>query len=79
MFRGPLLLLTLSVASAEVESTGSSENNDWEAVSFPSADVVTGFAGGCLWVGDPDDDGTIEAIVIGASVKLSTGFTAEKQ
>lgn len=72
-------LLGLSVAAADVETTGSGEAGDWEGVAFPSADVVTGYAGGCLWAGDVDDDGTIEALVLGAAVKLSTGFTGAKK
>lgn len=73
------VLLGLSIANADVETTGSGENGDWEAVSLPSAEVVTGYAGGCLWAGDVDDDGTIEGLVVGAAVKLSTSFTGQRQ
>lgn len=41
--------------------------------------VITGFAGGCLWVADPDADGTTEAVAIGASIKLTTHFTGVAQ
>ena len=43
-----------------------------------NGEVVVGYAGGCLWAGDPDDDGTIEGLVIGAKVRFTTGFTAER-
>ncbi len=72
-------MLGLSLARADLETTGSGVDGDWRAVAMPSAEVVTGYAGGCLWAGDVDDDGTIEALVVGASVKLSTAFTGQRQ
>ena len=41
--------------------------------------VKTAYAGGCLWAGDVDKDGKIEALVVAASVEISTGFTAVKK
>ena len=32
-----------------------------------------------LWAGDPDMDGDLEALVLGASIKFTTGFTADKR
>lgn len=72
-------MLGLSIADVDVETTGSGEEGDWEAVSFPTAEVVTGYAGGCLWAGDVNDDGTIEGLVVGATVRLATSFTGQKQ
>lgn len=72
-------LLALSTAEIDVETAGSGEDGDWTAVSFPGAKVVTGFAGGCLWAGDTDGDGTLEGLALGAKVKLSTSFTGERQ
>jgi hypothetical protein len=71
-------LLGLSIAQSSLETEGTAEEDNWVAVAMPDGEVVTGYAGGCLWAGDPNDDGTIEAIAIGASVKFSTGFTASK-
>jgi hypothetical protein len=71
-------MLGLSLARADIETTGSAADGDWKAVSLPSAEVITGYAGGCLWAGDPNDDGTLEAIVIGAGVELRTSFTGER-
>lgn len=71
-------LLALSTAEIDVETTGSGEAGDWKAVSFPSAKVVTGFAGGCLWAGDADGDGALEGIAVGAKLTLSTSFTGER-
>jgi hypothetical protein len=72
-------LLGLSVARADLETTGSKSEGNWEAMSMPAADVITGFAGGCLWAGDVNDDGSIEAIAVGAAVKFTTSFTAQRQ
>ncbi len=41
--------------------------------------VSVGFAGGCLWAGDPDMDGDLEALLVGASVKFTTGFTGQRR
>ncbi len=72
-------LLGLSIAHNTFETAGSKEDGDWQAVSIPDGDVITAYAGGCLWAGDVDDDGAIEALVIGASVKLTTSFTGERR
>jgi hypothetical protein len=37
--------------------------------------VTVAYAGGCLWAGDPNLDGQLEALLIGASVKFTSGFT----
>ena len=41
--------------------------------------VTIGYAGGCLRAGDPNMDSQLQALVIGASVKLTTGFSATRQ
>ena len=68
-----------SVADASLDTVGSAEAGDWEAVGMSAGLVEIGYAGGCLWAGDPDDDGQIEALVIGASIKFTTGFTGSRQ
>ncbi len=68
-----------SVADAELDTVGSAEGDDWQATGMSNGLVTIGYSGGCLWAGDPDDDGTVEALVLGAGVKFTTGFTAARQ
>jgi hypothetical protein len=71
------VLIGGSIADGDLTSTGSAETDDWEAVSA-DGDVITVYAGGCLWVGDPNMDGELEALVLGGSVRFATGFSAQK-
>jgi len=66
-----------SVADADLTTEGSAETEDWKVTSG-TGDVVTVFAGGCLWVGDPNMDGNLEALVLGGSIRLATAFSAKK-
>jgi len=68
-----------SLADADLVNTGTSDGGDWNAVEMDNGVVTVGYAGACLWAGDPDDDGTIEALVLGASIKFTTGFTGLKR
>ena len=68
-----------SVADAELETTGSPAAGDWEAQAMRAGLVTVGYSGGCLWAGDPDLDGDVEALVVGATVKITTGFTADRR
>ena len=72
------LMVGASVADAAIVSAGSSARGNWEAVALEAGQVTVGYAGGCLWAGDPDADGELEALVLGASIKISTGFTGTK-
>lgn len=72
------LLLGGSIAQGHLTTTGSAETEDWEAIST-SGDVVTVYAGGCLWAGDPNGDGQLEALVLGGSIKITTAFDAVRQ
>ncbi|MCP4447764.1 MAG: hypothetical protein GY811_20865 [Myxococcales bacterium] len=40
--------------------------------------VTVGYGGACPWVGDPDMDGDLETLLLGASVEFRTGFTGER-
>ena len=71
-------LLGGSYAEGDLETTGSAENEDWEAVAT-TGDVIAIYAGGCLWAGDPNMDGETEALVVGANVRFATGFSASKR
>lgn len=73
------ILAGWSVADATLVNQGSSGTGNWESVAMEAGLVEVGYAGGCLWAGDPDDDGTIEALVLGATVKFTTGFTGTKR
>lgn len=68
-------LLGVSLADAELSTTGSASGGDWEATSMDNGLVTVAYAGGCLWAGDPNLDGQLEALLIGASVEFTTGFT----
>lgn len=67
-------LLGLSVARADL-STTDPESGDYRAVALTNGRVITGFAGGCMWVTDPDADGGSEALAVGASIAFTTHFT----
>ena len=71
-------LLGFSVADAELDTNGSSEDGDWEAVSMEDGLVTVGYAGGCVWAGNADLDAELEAILAGASITFRTGFTGER-
>jgi hypothetical protein len=71
-------LLAWSVADAELDTIGTSADGDWEAIGMSAGLVEIGYSGGCLWAGDPDMDGDLEALVLGATIKFTTGFTAQK-
>jgi hypothetical protein len=71
-------LLGWSVADAYLETTGTAAGGDWDAHEMTGGIVTVGYAGGCLWAGDPNMDGQLEALLIGASIKFETGFTGDK-
>jgi hypothetical protein len=72
-------LLGVSLADANLAAEGTPGQADWQAVSMDAGLVTVGYAGGCLWAGDPNLDGELEALLIGASVKFTTGFTGVRQ
>ena len=71
-------MLGLSLAKANLDTTGSPEAGDWKATAMRDGQIITGYAGGCLWAGDPNATGQLEALVIGATLELSTGFTGDR-
>jgi hypothetical protein len=72
-------LIGWSVADAVLENVGTRNEADWESVAMNAGVVEVGYSGGCLWAGDPDMDGDLEALVLGATVKFTTGFVADKR
>jgi hypothetical protein len=72
-------LLGISLADADLVNEGSSAAGDWEAVAMDAGLVTVGFAGGCLWAGNVDMDPELEALVLGAGIEFTTGFTGSKR
>ena len=71
-------LLGYSLADAALATEGSPETGDWQAVGMDAGAVTVGYAGGCLWAGDPNMDGELEALVLSAGIKFTTGFTGDR-
>lgn len=71
-------LLALSVADADLVTSGSEAAGNWTVDELSNGRVVTGFAGGCVWVVRSDLDPGLEAAAIGATVTITTGFTATR-
>ncbi|MEZ4365177.1 MAG: hypothetical protein R2939_02680 [Kofleriaceae bacterium] len=72
-------LLGWSVADAALTTTGTADDGDWYATSMDAGLVTVGYAGGCLWAGDPDLDGELEALLVGAQLRFTTGFTGARR
>lgn len=72
-------LLGVSLADAELESTGDEDGDNWRAEAMSAGLVTVAYAGACLWAGDPDMDQELEALLVGASIEFHTGFTGEWQ
>jgi hypothetical protein len=67
-------LLGYSVADANLTTEGQGTAS-WHATAMTGGTVTVGYAGGCLFVGDPQADATLEPVILGASLKFTTGFT----
>lgn len=67
-------LLGISVAKADLVNIGTAGTTNWQATEMNNGQVKTGYAGGCVWAGTVGADGKPEALVLGASVEISTGF-----
>lgn len=72
------ILLGVSTVKADLVSTGSAAAGNWTSTGMKNGVVTAGYAGGCLWAGDPNGDKQVEALVIGAGVKFTTGFTGAR-
>ena len=69
-------LLGLSIARADLVTTETDET--WVVDAMENGEVVTGYSGACLWLDDVNMDGDAEAAVLGATLKFTTGFRAER-
>ena len=72
------ILLGISTAHGDLVTTGSADDEDWFVTDVENGEVVTAYSGGCLWADDVDMDQELEALVLGASVKLTTGYLATR-
>jgi hypothetical protein len=68
-------MLGYSLADADLETVGT-RGTDWEAVEMNAGLVTIGYAGGCLFAGTINSEN--QALLVGAEVKFTTGFTGEK-
>ncbi|MEO8700698.1 MAG: hypothetical protein ABI867_11675 [Kofleriaceae bacterium] len=69
-------MLGYSVADAELVTEGKNEE-DWEATAMERGLVTIGYGGACLFAGTVN--GEDQALLVGAEVKFTTGFTGTKQ
>jgi hypothetical protein len=69
-------MLGYSVADADLENTGEA-GMSWESTKMNAGLVTVGFAGACLFAGTMDN--TNSALLVGAELKFTTGFTGIKQ
>lgn len=72
------VLIGGSVAEGPLTTSGTAEEGDWYVEEIRNGEVVTTYAGGCLWAGDPDMDAELEALVLGAKVRITTGYDATR-
>lgn len=70
-------MLGYSVADADLVTTGKA-SGQWAATAMEAGLVTIGYAGGCLFAG-PAPDGTTQALLAGAELKFTTGFTGTKR
>lgn len=69
-------MLGYSVADADLVTAGE-PGEDWEATAMERGLVTIGYGGACVFAGTMN--GSNEALIVGAEVKFTTGFTAVKQ
>lgn len=70
-------LLGVSVAKADLVTE--EDGMTWTVEELDDGEIITGYSGACLWADDVDMDGDLEAAVLGATLKFTSGFTAKKQ
>ncbi len=69
-------MLGYSVADATLDSTGQGTES-WDATAMSAGLVTIGYSGACLFAGTMT--GANQALLVGAEVKFTTGFTGTKQ
>jgi hypothetical protein len=68
-------MLGYSVADANLV-TQNKNQPEWEATAMQSGLVTIGYSGACLFAGQVD--GTNQALLVGAEIKFTTGFTGTR-
>lgn len=68
-------MLGYSVADADLATDGKG-TAAWEATGMERGLVTIGYSGGCLFVGQAN--GSDQALLVGAELKFTTGFTGTK-
>jgi hypothetical protein len=72
-------LLGLSWAHATLDNSGSATvPADWNSHAMSDGTVETAYAGGCVWVSDPNMSQDQQALVLAATVEIKNGFSANK-
>ncbi len=71
-------LLAVSIADAKLLNAGEAGDDDWTSVEMEAGLVTVGYGGTCLWAGDPNMDGELEALLLSASITFQTGFTGTR-
>jgi hypothetical protein len=71
-------LLAVSIADADLGNSGEEGGEDWRAETMEAGLVTVGYGGTCLWAGDPNMDGQLEALLLSASIEFNTGFTGDR-
>lgn len=71
-------MLGYSVADANLTTIGQQGSAGWAATEMTGGQVTIGYSGACLFAG-PSMDGQTQALLAGAEIKLTTGFTGAKQ
>jgi hypothetical protein len=69
-------MLGYSVADATLDSTGRG-TAAWDATAMSAGLVTVGYSGACLFAGTVNH--TNQALLVGAEVKFTTGFTGTKE
>jgi hypothetical protein len=69
-------MLGYSLADADLVTEGKLEDS-WEALAMERGLVTIGYSGACLFAGTINGDD--QALLVGAEVKFTTGFTGQKQ
>ena len=71
-------MLGYSVADANLVTTGQAGAGTWEATAMTGGQVTIGYSGACLFAGT-NMDGQTQALLAGAEIKFTTGFSGTKQ
>lgn len=70
-------MLGYSLRDANLDASGAN-TSQWEATHMTAGLVAIGYAGSCLFAGTAPD-GTTLALLAGAEIKSTTGFTGTKE